>query len=200
MLNKSILSIAALVLSGVTAQAATTTVLAGDQDCFGLDGVCSAGDRWRDDLGGSFFTDYSEPSDPVGTDRWDAFGAVSFSFDLGAAVSGAVTASLEILYAGLELDTGADVLVNGTSVGSIQTFGPDNFQLVDLGSFSGIAGLLTETTTVTINPSAGTGDGYIIDYASITYDTATVPLPAALPLLLAGLGGLGAMRARRKSA
>ncbi|MFV0513107.1 MAG: hypothetical protein ACK5MY_05675 [Jhaorihella sp.] len=193
---------AAVVAAGIgtAGSAAPVTLVEGDKDCFGLGGTCAVGDRWRDDLGGVFFTDYSTASDPVGTDNWDtsaALGGPSISFDLSG-VGTIVSASLSIFYAGLELATGGDVKVNGTSVGTLQTFGPDAFQLVDLGVFGGIEALLAGSSIVDITASSG-GDGFIVDYMQLDLEVAAaIPLPASLPLIGGALFGLVALGRRRK--
>lgn len=191
------LALAATLMLGAamvaTTEAQATDYFAGDEDCFGLGGSCAVGDLFRDGLGGSFFTDYSTGSDPLGTDVWDVQ-VVSVDIALGSLPS-LFSATLEIFFAGLELAPGGTVFVNGTAVGPIQVTGTDSFQKVGLATYSGIEALLTANTNVTIM-SGDVNDGYIVDYVKLSIDAPPVPLPAALPLLAAGLGGLAFLRRR----
>ena len=70
--------VAVFALLGAAAAQADTISLVGDKDCFGLGGPCPDGTRWRDDLGGVFFTSYRTAGDPVFTDEWDSFDSVSY--------------------------------------------------------------------------------------------------------------------------
>lgn len=65
----------------------------------------------------------------------------------------------------------------------------NNEQLVviNLGSF---------VTGATVSMSTATNDAFVLDGATV----AAVPVPAALPLLLAGIGGLGFMARRKRKA
>lgn len=183
------------------ASAASVTLTEGDMDCFGLGGSCAVGDRFVTDLGGSFFTDYSTASDPTGTDHWgtsSTLGGPTLTFDL-TGVGTILSATLKIFYAGLELGSGGDVKVNGTSVGTIQTFGPDAFELVDLGVIGGVEAFLAGSSMVSITTSSG-GDGFIVDYMQLDLDVAApIPVPASLPLLGGALIGLIAFGRRRKA-
>jgi hypothetical protein len=64
------------------------------------------------------------------------------------------------------------------------------------GSFSLMAGELLTITTINAGPIT---TGYLtgFDFIAVTTGTPVVPLPAGLPLLLAGLGGLAIMRRRQ---
>lgn len=76
----------------------------------------------------------------------------------------------------------------------------------DLAYFTGTGDLTFNLNTIARSFASGPGDmasRFSTDSAALmevvyTYDAATVPLPAGLPLLLAGLGGLALVR-RRKS-
>ena len=65
------------------------------------------------------------------------------------------------------------------------------------GTSSASLAALGVLRSIVFDNTAATGAGYA--YGNISYDrAAVVPLPAALPLLLAGLGGLGALGAHRR--
>ena len=83
----------------LSAPAMAQSSLIGDKDCFGLGGSCAEGTLWRDDLGGTFFTNYQGAGDPSFTDKWDADANITYFHDytLGAASSAALTISTELV-------------------------------------------------------------------------------------------------------
>lgn len=77
----------------------------------------------------------------------------------------------------------------GALIGLVTLNSDDGVASADLTSFGSIRSILFDN-------SASTGFGYA--YGDINYVAASVvPLPASLPLLLAGLGGLALLRRRR---
>lgn len=85
----------------------------------------------------------------------------------------------------------------GTSNGSAHTLGNEI-----PNSTNGFWGFVSTDlfTTVSFGPGTQTsGGGFREAYTLDDLTTAPVPLPAALPLLLAGLGGLAMVRRRKKS-
>ncbi|MEM6375890.1 MAG: VPLPA-CTERM sorting domain-containing protein, partial [Pseudomonadota bacterium] len=70
-----------------------------------------------------------------------------------------------------------------------------NVSVFDLAAF--LPSLADGTINVTVDPAGGTRkDSIAIDYAELVVHTTPIPLPASSLLLLAGLGGLAAMRRR----
>jgi hypothetical protein len=194
------LVLAFLILACASSVEAGTISLVGDKDCFGLGGACPDGTRWMTDLGGSFFSSYQGPGDPLFTDKWSA--DISPTYTHTYALGTAVSATLMIRTAGLADFRGPwDVFFNGVVVGQFATgTGPDSYQEVLTHSFVIPIGLLTGSDTVilAINTPSVT-DGYSIDYSELTINTTTsVPDPGST-LLLFGMGvvGLAAWRKRR---
>ena len=210
----------ALGLTATGAQAAVT-VMAGDADCFGADpGFCTAGAFPAIPVA----FDNAAPGDPVGTDAFGMLGTVSLDFFLDLAGATALSASLEVRVAGVDVfiepggggdpDVGMTFDVNGTQVGTFHepiVIGSDiNQRKITTLVFSvGIASLVdggTNTLVIAPEDAFGTGafDSYAVDYATLTVETASapsseVPIPAPLALLAGGLGLLG-FASRRKSA
>lgn len=92
-------------------------------------------------------------------------------------------------------NTGDSALVQaydsfGTLLSTIILSLDSGVAFADLSSIGTLRSLVFDNT-------AATGAGYA--YGNITY-TAAVPLPASLPLLLAGLGGIAALRRKAKAA
>ncbi len=83
--------------------------------------------------------------------------------------------------------TGFDSI--GNIVGTLLLSLTDGTSSVSLAAFGNLRSILFDNT-------ASTGAGYA--YGNISFDPSAVPLPAALPLLLVGLAGLGAVGARRR--
>ncbi|MEL7343865.1 MAG: VPLPA-CTERM sorting domain-containing protein [Pseudomonadota bacterium] len=90
----------------------------------------------------------------------------------------------------LDAEEGAEIFVNGSSVGSAMTPGtgqPDTVNYFDRVSF---ADTLVSNIRVVFSGSGAVGE----------IGLAPIPVPAALPLLIGGLGALGVARRRRKTA
>jgi MYXO-CTERM domain-containing protein len=187
-----------MVLAGVGAALVTTAATAdlmsmyGDADGFGFGAPEEDGRLWRDDFGGSFFTDYRDADDlasaPI-TDIWAGASDIGLPwdhvYDLDFAPTGA---SLRIYIAGFA-DIGAvNLLVDGDL---LTTFNfPGQFQTTHILDVPVPLSYVDGDTTFHLT-GGPTGDGYIMDYARLT----VTPAPAALALL--GLGGLAGARRRR---
>lgn len=183
-----------------SASAVSVVSMYGDQDNFGLTAPgpnVPDGTRWRDDLGGVFFTNYQTGGDPVHTDKWDSTNDPSFvhTYSLPGA---AISASLELHLAGVADDRGPyDVLFNNTVVGQIPTYvDADNFQKTRTLTFGINTALLTGSDTVLLQISGpnNNGDGYSFDYSKLTVEA--VPEPGTMAAI--GLGLAAMARKRRK--
>ena len=122
-----------------------------------------------------------------------------------------LTDSLTLALGGVFDAFGLDIYQN--TGGGSQTGGPVSYTLETF-----LAGMLVETFMTNVAPNGGsyfgfnTANGFdavnimgvgmfeVVDNVSAGNATSVVPLPASLPLLLAGLGALGLMRKRRKAA
>lgn len=173
--------------------------LLGDKDCFGLGGSCPDGTRWRDDLGGTFFTSNQGPGDPAFTDIW--FTPTGLSWTHTYALPASVTsASLVFRTAGIADFRGPwNVTVNGNLAGTIPTNVSANaFQEVLTRTFVIDPLWLTGNDLVALNTNGG--DGFSIDYSELTLNVSAVPEPSTLLLLAGGLAVLGAATRRRRQA
>lgn len=201
-MSKLIGALSALFLSLCLSATANATIVSmnGDDDCFGLGGACPDGSLYVDDLGGVFFADNSDPGDPEFTDVWDSFGEVSYEHTIDLAGVVVSAAEFTIRIAGIA-DIGGpyDVFLNGALTGQIPVNDNANaFQETLTTTISlSLAALIDGLNTITI--VTGGGDGFIVDFSTITIDTAEVPIPGAALLLLTGLAGVGFSR-RRKTA
>jgi hypothetical protein len=175
--------------------------LEGDKDCFGLGGSCPDGTLWRDDLGGVFFNNYSDPGDPAFTDKWssDVAPAYSHAFALGGPATGGF---LSVRIAGVADFRGPwDVFGDGFLLGQIPTnTGPNGFQEVITYSWVVPSSLLGDgLLNVLLNINSPTvTDGYSIDYSELTVTTDDTAVPEPASLLLLGSGLLGMWRMRRR--
>lgn len=178
-----------LLAAGTPAMAAETLSIQGDKDCFGLGGSCSDGSLFRDELGGSFFTDYSTASDPLYTDDWDSFGSVSFDLSY----SGGTGTFVEFFIAGIaDIGSAYSVFLNGSSIGTIPTnSGVNAFQEARTYSFAVDSSTLLASNTVSFGGTGG--DGYIIDYVALMGERSAVPEPATWAMMLIGFFGIGGM-------
>ena len=94
------------------------------------------------------------------------------------------------------VDNSGTVDLNGTEV-SFLDFGYDAFQTLTAFTDAG-ATLVDGVNTLTFHATNEGGPGAFRASVTVTADVAPVPLPASLPLLAAGLGGLGLLAKRRK--
>jgi hypothetical protein len=188
-----------LLLFAGTASASTITSLVGDIDGFG--GVTAPGAEGVS-TGPSF--DNRTGSDPLFTDVYlfEQNGGVggspiTFSHVYGL-IGSATSAMFEIMTAGMADGRGPwDVVFNGSKIGEIST-GTSVNTLTKLHSFSVATGLLTGNDTVSLVYQSSAGEGFAIDYAKLTVETAPpIPLPAGLPLLATGLLAFGLLRRRK---
>ena len=198
--------VAGAIAIGSSAQAGViATSLYGDVDCFGTNQVCNDGVR-----GSGTFSDFNDfnaamvaDSTPL-TDRWpDVFD--SQSWEQSISNTGAATeASLDLrVWAMADIGNTYDVQVNGVSVGTIDTVtAADTYlaQQVRNLTFLFSAALVNDGVNTISLINDGSGDNWSLDFSRLSLLGASeVPLPAALPLFLMGLAGLGAARRKRQS-
>lgn len=181
------------------ANAASYSVTIGDVDGFGGQTAPGA-------TGVSTGHSFSNGAfDPPGMDEWlfqqsgGVAAAPSFDFDLifGAGES-LLSATLDVLWSGMSDNRGPwNVNINGNLVGQITN--PSNAgTTATLDVFNVDVGFLSAgSNTLSFAYQDTQAEGYAIDSAVLnfsTIDPPAVPLPASLPLALAALGGLTAVR------
>lgn len=201
---KLAVSAAFLAVTTIGSAHAAEVDLFGDIDCFGTNQVCN--DGFRGAGTSADFFDFNAAMVPDATvPVTDAFNGglvdgVSWTHSLSSLV-GITGASLEFRTWALADQRGPyDVQVNGFSVGQVD--------IVDTGEvfssqqvinhvFAVSTGFLqVGANAIDLVKLDGSGDNWALDYSSLSTESVAVPLPAALPLLAAALGGLALMRRR----
>ncbi len=160
-------------------------------------------------LGATSFADFSVTSDAnhrVTDEQFLGLGPTSGTQFLGVDVDGGIgtitftfTSPTPIFGINMvdALDTGvAGSLTFSTSTGAIGTVAPTSGLANANVLFFGITDFMTPFTSISFTDTLGT-DGVAFDdaYAQVS----AVPLPAALPLFLSALAGLGLMGWRRRA-
>ena len=102
-----------------------------------------------------------------------------------------IVSNLSFVVSGFDLGDFVSLTVSNSLGASIATIEILADGLVDLTAFSGIGSLFFDDASI--------GAGYAYGDFNFDVGTATIPLPATLPLLLAGLGAAGLIGRRRKA-
>lgn len=186
---KSLLLTATLLAGSATASSAAVLDTFGDKDCFGIGGACTDGTR---------LSSFPSRSSTFQEDRLlsGGTGAWTHTFAAGSYTNAVLT----FRTVGLA-DVGGpySVMGDGVVIGTIPLDPPSNFD-IETYSFSIDSSLLLDGS-LSLSFNVDSGDGWAFDFAELTGDLSTapaVPLPAAGWMLVAGLGGLAAMRRRKR--
>ena len=182
---------------GSFSHAATLVDLVGDEDGFGI-GV-NPGEAFN-------FAALAFP-DGDGTDEWDGPGFFfAHTFDLSG-LGPLASATLEIFHGGQGQlnNSGAQVFIDGVFAGNLTRsvdftpVPPNNIALIDTFDLTPFVGLFNDGAANVSLLAPTNSDLWVVDYSKLTFSDGApaVPLPASLPLLLAGIGLLSALRQRR---
>lgn len=213
------LGIAVLIAAAATAGSVAATPLTsivGDDDCFGYSVLASCPDGTL--IPSVAPVDNSTAGDPTGTDQFGPLGTLSFDFLIDLAGLTATSATVSIRTVGIDLGStffgdgiaGSQFSFNGTALGAFFSDPTAAGQqeaargVVTL-SFDVLGALQDGINTLVLVPEEGLEEfgvfeDYAVDFARLNVDvtptTTTVPLPASVWLLAAGVGLVGALRRR----
>ncbi|MEO3416852.1 VPLPA-CTERM sorting domain-containing protein [Roseovarius sp. CAU 1744] len=177
---------------------ATLVDLVGDEDGFGIG--TNVGDPFN--FGALAFPDGD------GTDEWTGpHFFFAHTFDL-TGLGPLASATLEIFHGGQGQlnNTGAQVFVDGVFAGMLTRsvdFNPvpaNNIALIDTFDLTPFLGLFNDGAANVSLLAPTNNDFWAVDYSKLTFSDGmgAIPLPASLPLLMAGLGLLAAARRRNR--
>lgn len=188
--------LAMLLITG-SLQAVTMFSLLGDKDGYGVG--CPTSAHYL--AYGSYGDDNRTASDPYFTDNW-YIGTKSWSQDLDLTNFLPTHVGVWIKVAGIadNRDWDADIRVNGTVVGKIQTIvlhAPDGGITHDWSRYFAfnVPLELLNPVTNTISVNAVAADDYIIDYCELKAER-IVPEPTTMIMLGIGLLGVAVIRKR----